>query len=451
MPRKKKFERQRGQGSITFRRGMFHVRGPNPDRAYLGKFPVRDLAEKFLDKVIADKKLGKVGILDARTAPTIGRIAQEWLAERDATHAGARDDRNRWETHLEEIVGPMRLDEVTPTFIRKSIILPKLAEVSSSTVRRIVALLSTFYSDQLEEGHVASNPCRLLQKKTRRLMKEAHDPLTTPWLQNPEDIRRIQQALSGSVSLGYAIGALAGLRLGELLGLDWHQIDLAKGHIQVDRQYTVKKRMLGPTKGDAARLVPIQDSLMPLLQQARAAAQVSDRVVFRRGLEGKAYPCIGLVCPPMTKKGRLPKNRPADERYLAENTVGLHLKQVLAFLQITPLNWYQATRHTFASHWVTNGGELPRLQRIMGHTSYKVTERYAHLAQKFKAADHDRVAVDFGIAPEGKRPLKLVKDAKCPICTLARTAGGAERAWVEVDGVGYHSYCLRVRGARSGT
>ncbi|MCP8686066.1 phage integrase [Marinobacterium sedimentorum] len=37
-------------------------------------------------------------------------------------------------------------------------------------------------------------------------------------------------------------------------------------------------------------------------------------------------------------------------------------------------------RHTFASHFMMNGGNILTLQRILGHSSVKVTMRYAHLA-----------------------------------------------------------------------
>ncbi|QSR33733.1 integrase [Marinobacterium iners] len=39
-------------------------------------------------------------------------------------------------------------------------------------------------------------------------------------------------------------------------------------------------------------------------------------------------------------------------------------------------------RHTFASHFVMKGGNILTLQRILGHSSVKVTMRYAHLAPK---------------------------------------------------------------------
>jgi site-specific recombinase XerD len=41
-------------------------------------------------------------------------------------------------------------------------------------------------------------------------------------------------------------------------------------------------------------------------------------------------------------------------------------------------------RHTFASHYVMNGGDLYILSKILGHSSIKITEVYAHLSPKHK-------------------------------------------------------------------
>jgi len=37
-------------------------------------------------------------------------------------------------------------------------------------------------------------------------------------------------------------------------------------------------------------------------------------------------------------------------------------------------------RHTFASHFMMNGGNILTLQRILGHSSLAMTMKYAHLA-----------------------------------------------------------------------
>ena len=43
------------------------------------------------------------------------------------------------------------------------------------------------------------------------------------------------------------------------------------------------------------------------------------------------------------------------------------------------LDWYAATRHTFASHYVMAGGTLEELQVLLGHASITITQRYSHL------------------------------------------------------------------------
>ena len=48
-------------------------------------------------------------------------------------------------------------------------------------------------------------------------------------------------------------------------------------------------------------------------------------------------------------------------------------------------------RHTFASHFIQNGGNILTLQKILGHSSLAMTMRYAHLAP-----DHLSDAVRFG-------------------------------------------------------
>lgn len=40
-------------------------------------------------------------------------------------------------------------------------------------------------------------------------------------------------------------------------------------------------------------------------------------------------------------------------------------------------------RHTFASHFVMNGGNILTLQKVLGHSDLKIAMKYAHLSPDY--------------------------------------------------------------------
>jgi hypothetical protein len=50
-------------------------------------------------------------------------------------------------------------------------------------------------------------------------------------------------------------------------------------------------------------------------------------------------------------------------------------------------------RHTFASHWALDGGDIFRLSKILGHANVTITQKvYAHLAPEAWEQDYHRVS-----------------------------------------------------------
>jgi integrase len=99
------------------------------------------------------------------------------------------------------------------------------------------------------------------------------------------------------------VAAKAGLRLGELLGLEWPDCELVKGAgtINVRRQWT-RLRELAPPKAGSRRPVPISNELVRLLLElkmrsadksgpvfaSRTGSRLSHRNVERRGFDAAA-------------------------------------------------------------------------------------------------------------------------------------------------------------------
>jgi hypothetical protein len=187
------------------------------ERRYAHGFTSKDQAEKVRSLNAANLAAGRGGLPKPKgPGKTLAALAEEWLERRDATHRAARDDRHRWTNHLEPLVGDLEPDAVDTGILRK-IVERKLAEkLAPATVLLLMRLLSTFYTDLIEQGHATKNPARMLPRSTKRLIRPSHDPKTTPFVERRADIVRIFKALPEPGNVAYAIGALAGLRTGEM-------------------------------------------------------------------------------------------------------------------------------------------------------------------------------------------------------------------------------------------
>ncbi|KYP88485.1 integrase [bacteria symbiont BFo1 of Frankliniella occidentalis] len=92
-------------------------------------------------------------------------------------------------------------------------------------------------------------------------------------------------------------------------------------------------------------------------------------------------------------KGKKNRAVPVSESLLAELPTSRRAKPLFtacysafrkaiqrAGIETPPGQLTHVLRHTFASHFMMNGGNILVLQRILGHTDIKVTMRYAHFA-----------------------------------------------------------------------
>ena len=135
------------------------------------------------------------------------------------------------------------------------------------------------------------------------------------------DVRRLFLALPDPVKVAFAIGAFGGLRTGEVLGLEWRDIDLATGRIHVQRQ--VQEGTVTILKDEESRMVPIQSALLPILK----------RFHVKTGGSGK------LFGPQYELRGGRPGRPP---QYMRGATLRRHLKIAFATCKLASMKWYDA-------------------------------------------------------------------------------------------------------------
>jgi integrase len=179
--------------------------------------------------------------------------------------------------------------------------------------------------------------------------------------------------------LGDVIVALAhtGLRIGELTGLKWSDLNLARNLIRVaDERGSVQKRKAGAartTKGRRSRTLPIHPTLN---QRLLGLERRPDGLVFHAVQGGPLHPrnvlqaFIDEVIEPL--KARFPA--PAGE-------IGFEHGRLHSF------------RHYFCSQAFLGGASEGEIREWLGHADSKMVEHYRHL--RHDDAKRKMAAIEF--------------------------------------------------------
>lgn len=190
------------------------------------------------------------------------------------------------------------------------------------------------------------------------------------YLRNADEIDRFLRAAREEDELVYMVFLVAiytGMRAGEIAGLEWPDVDFDQRLIMVQRSFN------GPTKSGAARPVPILDALLYDLRawklQHPSALVFTNRDGRMLGRSGRIFQ---EVLHRVLDRAGFPKTTSDTGR----------VRRYVTF---------HGLRHTFASHWMMRGGNIFKLQKILGHQSMAMTERYSHLSPNLFAEDYARM------------------------------------------------------------
>jgi integrase len=190
------------------------------------------------------------------------------------------------------------------------------------------------------------------------------------YLRTDEEVGRLLRSAETEdehVHVLYALAIFTGMRAGELAGLLWADVNFDQRLITVQRSFN------GPTKSDDVRYVPILDALLPLLRAWRL--RHPGRLVFTNRDGNMLQPSARVfqeVFHRVLARGGFPNIERCGKR--------------IRYIRFHDL------RHTFASAWVRKGGDLFKLQKILGHKTVQMTMRYAHLQPTAFEADFARFA-----------------------------------------------------------
>jgi len=236
---------------------------------------------------------------------------------------------------------------IEPDFIRAEHVRNYLAELlrqgrSRGTVqRRLFAIKAYFRWRELTIGK--PNPVYTMRSpKAEKRLPQVLNERDTAALVEADSSMNSRAGLRDRAILEVLYSA--GLRVSELTGLDWRDIDEQLGLV-----------MIRSGKGNKDRLVPI-------------GAPALDALCAWRAIMPGA---VSADCPVITnlRGSRLTPRA-------VQNIVARRLICAGINTPITP----HGLRHSFATHMLNAGADLRSIQEMLGHSSLATTQRYTHVS-----------------------------------------------------------------------
>lgn len=338
----------------------------NGAKKYVGTFDSRkEAANQEEDAKVTQRKIDRGELAPATdTKRTFGAAIKLFLS---ALEDSGSPSHSEYSGRVGLYLSPT-FDRMALVDIRKSDVIKWRDEleqrVSASTVNTVLGTLSSAFTFFVGRDWIAGNPCRGVKNLK-------HDSKVFPWLHSTEAITRLLGACVPRIRNVVAVLVGTGLRLDEALCLRWDDIDLEHRIITVHRG-----RNGGGTKSHKSRPVPIFDSVLPVLRAMK----------LERGVNAMLWPGGNRCKPgaPLSHAGVRNPFKDACARAGLSTTLRLH-----------------DLRHTFASLFLIDGGDIFKLSRMLGHSSVAITEKtYAHLKPSAFEADYGRVR--FAMPTEGK-------------------------------------------------
>ena len=277
--------------------------------------------------------------------------------------------------HIIPSIGYIQLDKLTQndlqqfyTRLKKNGRLRFVEEhgsgLSDRMVRACHASCRTALDKAVKEGLIPKNPalgCKLPPKKSREMQ-----------ILEPDEMQRfmIQAKYEGFYEI-FMLEVATGMRRGEIMGLQWNDINLKTGELHIDREVAkVKGKMIisKPKTKSSIRTIILPPSIIRMLSEYRQT--VDSRWLF-----------------PSPVKEDLPRD---------PQNIYKRLQLVLQRADCKRVRFHDL-RHTFATMALSAGMDIKTLSATIGHISSATTlDIYSHVTNDMQRKAAERIENKIG-------------------------------------------------------
>lgn len=240
-------------------------------------------------------------------------------------------------------------------------------DYSYSQLRYLCDVMRNFFNWCIDSGYMLKNPCikiELKGNKSEIITKKKQNIIE---ILNEDEINIIRKHISNTdFELLFLLDLSTGLREGELLALEWKNIDLENKTLKVEK--SVKEVYIYDSKDErhietitqipktltSFRTIPIPDAIIDKLKSIENKKDLLFHDEFSKHLKAK--------------------------------NVSYRWRKILKECNI-PHKKFHCIRHTYASTLLKNGVDIQTVAELMGHSAIAITQIYLHSSneQKYNA------------------------------------------------------------------
>ncbi|MGQ0723266.1 MAG: tyrosine-type recombinase/integrase [Candidatus Eiseniibacteriota bacterium] len=304
------------------------------------------LQRELLLRAVASDALEAAPEPEAPDVPTLAEFAPRFIDGYARANrlkpSGISSKQSVLRNHLIPLLGRKRLEEIGNEDVQG--IKMKLAKAQPATVNNILCVLSKLLKVAIEWGVIEKMPC------TIKLLKRVHPEMRFHDFHEYERLVAAARRVDPRAYVIVLLGGEAGLRCGEMIGLEWTDIDQERRQLRVAR--SVWNRHVSTPKSGKPRIIPMTTRLAAALAAHRHLR--SRRVLCHR-----------------------------TGRFLNQHDVQRQVERAERLANLDHLGVH-ALRHTFCSHLAMRGAPAKAVQELAGHSELITTQRYMHLSPAAK-------------------------------------------------------------------
>lgn len=284
------------------------------------------------------------------------------------------------EKHILPYIGEYPIGELNNEVLLHFILEKREQGLSDNTQRLIIFLVKSVVHLGSKKGKF---PSETLDYHVPR------DKKTSMRLLSAEHMKTLMKRLTAArndFELGLLVSLCTGIRVGELCGLKWEDVDFESGVLRI-------RRTVSRIRNETSHLRGGRDSGCGKETERSKTLLYIGTPKTKTSMRDIPLPDFVLV--------QMKKRKKADSFYLLTGSrscmeprgVQRRFKNLLRKCGLPLINIH-SLRHSFASQWIENGFDSKSLSEILGHSSVKITmDIYVHSNMKQKRDYMNRMSL----------------------------------------------------------